>query len=62
MLNLSYDLFDVRISSEKLFTTKNVNWDLNNRINKNVLDYDLSINDLFFFFFFFKSFIILNIL
>jgi len=47
MLNLSYDLFDVRISSEKLFTTKNVNWDLNNRINKNVLDYDLSINDLY---------------
>ena len=50
MLNLSYDLFDVRISSEKLFTTKIVNWDLTNRINKNVLDYDLSINDLFFFF------------
>ena len=45
MLNLSYDLFDIRISSEKLYPFKNANWEIKNRITKNILDNDLSVDD-----------------
>ena len=47
MLNLSYNLFDIRISSEKIYPSKNENWELKNRINKNFLYNDLSIDDLY---------------